>query len=46
VYEKQVYDGAGHGFLRQLEGMEGANMRAGEAAWPRTIAWFRRHLGA
>ena len=45
-YEKHVHEGAGHGFLRQQEGMEGANMRASEAAWPRTIAFFRQHLGA
>jgi len=44
-YEPHVYEGAGHGFLRQQSGQEGANMRATEQAWPRTIAFFREHLG-
>ncbi|MDP2958142.1 MAG: dienelactone hydrolase family protein [Longimicrobiales bacterium] len=44
-YEPLVFDGAGHGFLRQQPGQEGANMRATEQAWPRTIAFFREHLG-
>lgn len=42
----RMFEGAGHGFLRQQEGREGANQRASEAAWPRTIAFFRRHLGS
>jgi len=41
-----IYEGAGHGFLRQQAGQEDANLRATEQAWPATIAWFRRHLGA
>lgn len=45
TYEAQVFEGAGHGFLRQQDGMQGANMTATERAWPATIAWFRRHLG-
>jgi carboxymethylenebutenolidase len=39
-----TYEGAGHGFLRQLAGQEGANRAAADAAWPETIAWFRTHL--
>jgi dienelactone hydrolase len=39
-----VYDGAGHGFLRQQSGREGANLRASQAAWPRTIKFLRRYL--
>ena len=39
-----TYEGAGHGFLRQLDGREGANRAAADAAWPETIAWFRTHL--
>ena len=45
TYEVSVYDGAGHGFLRQQNGREGANMRATEGAWPRTIAFLREALG-
>ncbi|HUF64507.1 MAG TPA: dienelactone hydrolase family protein [Gemmatimonadaceae bacterium] len=39
-----TYEGAGHGFLRQLDGQEGANRAAAVAAWPETIAWFSAHL--
>lgn len=43
-YEVEIYDGAGHGFLRAQDGQEGANMRATDQAWPRTVAFFREHL--
>ncbi len=39
-----IYEGAGHGFLRQQEGRDGANKRAAEAAWKETIAFLRKHL--
>ena len=44
AYEPHVYDGAGHGFLRQQTGKEGANLRATRAAWPRTIAFLKEKL--
>ena len=44
-YEVNIFDGAGHGFLRQQDGREGANMEATRQAWPRTIRFFREHLG-
>jgi carboxymethylenebutenolidase len=44
-YEPLVFEGAGHGFLRQQPGQEGANLRATEQAWSRTVAFFREHLG-
>ena len=44
TYEHTVYPGAGHGFLRQQTGMDGANLAAARAAWPATVAWFRRYL--
>ena len=44
-YEREIYPGAGHGFLRQQDGQEGANLRATQAAWPRTIQFFRATLG-
>jgi carboxymethylenebutenolidase len=44
VYEHFVFDGAGHGFLRAQDGHDGANRAAAEAAWPKTIAWFRKYL--
>jgi dienelactone hydrolase len=45
-YEVEIYEGAGHGFLRAQEGQEGANMRATDQAWPRTVDFFREHLGS
>lgn len=44
-YEHEIYDGAGHGFLRQQSGREGANMSATEQAWPRTVAFLKAELG-
>ncbi len=44
VYETEIYDGAGHGFLRAQSGREGANLRATQKAWPRTVAFLRKHL--
>lgn len=45
-YEANLYPGAGHGFLRQQDGREGANLAAAQKAWPRTIAFLREHLEA
>jgi carboxymethylenebutenolidase len=46
TYVPTIYPGAGHGFLRQQMGMDGANMAATRAAWPATIAWFKKYLGS
>lgn len=46
TYTYNIYPGAGHGFLRQQSGMNGANMTAASAAWPATISWFRKYLGS
>jgi len=43
-YEPNTFEGAGHGFLRAQADREGANLRATEKAWPRTIEFMRRHL--
>ena len=45
TYRPEIYDGAGHGFLRQQDGQNGANLAATRQAWPATVAWFRTHLG-
>lgn len=44
VYERETYEGAGHGFLRAQSEREGANRRAAEQAWPRMIAFLRKYL--
>jgi carboxymethylenebutenolidase len=41
TYEPHTYDGAGHGFLRQQDGKSGANLKAAQGAWPRTIEFLR-----
>lgn len=43
-YDVHMFDGAGHGFLRQQDGRDGANMAATRGAWPLTVAFFRQHL--
>ena len=43
-YEPHVYDGAGHGFLRDQAGRNGANLKAAEAAWPETVRFLRESL--
>ena len=46
TYEVEMYAGAGHGFLRQQDGREGANLKATQQAWPRTVEFFKKHLSA
>ncbi len=44
TFEPHTFPGAGHGFTRSQEAMEGANLEAVKKAWPLTVAWFRTHL--
>jgi carboxymethylenebutenolidase len=44
TYEPHTFAGAGHGFLRQQDGKDGANLAASRLAWPLTLAFFRTHL--
>jgi carboxymethylenebutenolidase len=41
-YTFHIYEGAGHGFLRQQN--QPANLAASQKAWPETLAFFRQHL--
>ena len=43
TYEPHIYPGAGHGFLRQQDGQNGANLKAAQEAWPRTVAFLKEH---
>jgi carboxymethylenebutenolidase len=43
-YEANIYEGAGHGFLRAQTDREGANMAASEQAWPATIRFLKAEL--
>jgi carboxymethylenebutenolidase len=44
TYEPNTYEGAGHGFLRQQDGRDGANLKATQQAWPRTVAFLKQNL--
>jgi carboxymethylenebutenolidase len=44
TYETHVFEGAGHGFLRQQADRNGANLRATQQAWPRTVAFLKKYL--
>lgn len=44
TYEYEIYEGAGHGFLRAQSGREGANLQATQQAWPRMLSFLKKHL--
>ncbi|MBI3539092.1 MAG: dienelactone hydrolase family protein [Candidatus Eisenbacteria bacterium] len=43
-YDPHIFAGAGHGFLRQQSGRNGANYRATQQAWPLALAFLRTQL--
>ena len=43
-FTSKVYNGAGHGFLRQQTGRDGANLSAARDAWSETVAFLKRQL--
>lgn len=43
-FTAHVYEGAGHGFLRQQTGRDGKNAAAAKAAWKETIAFLKGRL--
>ena len=42
TYDPHVFEGAGHGFLRQQS--QRANLKATEKAWPLTVKFLHKHL--
>lgn len=46
TFEYRMFDNSGHGFLRQQDGRDGANLSAAQESWPMAIAFLRRHLGS
>jgi len=44
TFIKHIYEGAGHGFLRQQSGQNGANLKASQQAWEQTLAFLNQHL--
>ncbi len=43
-FEHHVYEGAGHGFVRQQSGAGTANADAARQAWALTVEFLRKHL--
>ena len=43
-YQAEIYEGAGHGFLRAQGTRAGANSKASEQAWPRTLSFLKSAL--
>ncbi len=43
-FEHHEYAGAGHGFVRQQLGTNGANIDAAKEAWSRTVGFLKKHL--
>jgi len=43
-YTAKIYEGAGHGFMRQQTDRDGANLKAAQQAWPATVVFFRERL--
>lgn len=44
AYDVHIFEGAGHGFLRQQAGRDGANLKATQKAWPLSLAFLKKHL--
>jgi carboxymethylenebutenolidase len=44
TYEPHIFEGAGHGFLRQQMGNDGANMKATSQSWPLTVDFIRKNV--
>ncbi len=44
VFEHEIFEGAGHGFVGSQGDRAGANYRATEKAWPRALAFLQEHL--
>ena len=43
-YEPHIFEGAGHGFLGNQGGANGANLKAAQQSWPLTTAFLKKHL--
>jgi carboxymethylenebutenolidase len=43
-YTAHVFEKAGHGFLRQQNARDGANLKAAQQGWAETIAFFKKNV--
>jgi carboxymethylenebutenolidase len=44
TYQPHVYEGAGHGFMRQQSGRNGANLKAAKAGWAEAVTFLKLNL--
>jgi carboxymethylenebutenolidase len=44
AYAPHTYENAGHGFLRQQSGQNGANQKAADQAWAETVTFLKKNL--
>ena len=44
TFEHESYAGAGHGFVRDQSGRNGANLEATRLAWPRMLTFLQKHF--
>lgn len=44
TFTQHIYEGAGHGFLRQQDGRDGANLKASQEGWATTVQFLKQHL--
>lgn len=44
TFQYEMFEGAGHGFLRAQGERDGANLRATEKAWPKMLAFLRKYF--
>lgn len=43
IFEREIYDGAGHAFLQRQKERDGHNRAATEKGWPRAIDFLKRY---
>jgi carboxymethylenebutenolidase len=43
-YDPHIFDGAGHGFMRQQEGRNGANLKAAQQGWGLAMEFLKKNL--
>jgi carboxymethylenebutenolidase len=46
TYSPNIFEGAGHGFLRNQMGQDGGNFKAVQQAWPKTLSFLRQYTDA
>ncbi len=43
-YDPHIFDGAGHGFMRQQAGRNGANLKAAQQGWAEAVRFLKANL--